>query len=94
LQERLKKRYFDGTKLDLSGDKIPTKIKGIEEYRTMYKHIYNAGKRQDGTSPNYKPLIIEGGTLPAFGRWGSRENYRIANNLFQWAKSNRNQGIK
>lgn len=86
LQQRLKKKSFDGYKINFNKKKhnAPTKIEWIEEYRTMFTHFYNAWK----IPSNIKPLILEGNSWSQWMSWYKRENYRLATNLVWWINVN------
>lgn len=82
LQTRIKRKNFEWYKIDFKKGWTPEKIEGIEEYRTMYKHFHDAWK----VKGNIKPLILEGNKDNNPLRVGSRENYRIANNLYKFSE--------
>lgn len=88
LQNRLTKRHFDWHKIDFNTNTY-SKIEWIEEYRTMFTHLYNAW----WAKWNYKPLILEWNELGKFSFYWWREWYRLANNFAQYARFNKSKAF-
>lgn len=76
---QIRKWYVDGYKIDASETLTPAYvIDTLEETRTIFNHIHNAGSPK-----RYKPIIVNGGSKWNM-KWGTRDEYKYANNIYQY----------